>query len=525
MVPRYATLSPGQLAEKLSELRTDIPLLSPLLSLPNEILFRITFFALPSNINVLRPANLKPYASSLQLQLVCRRFRYLIREVQFRRIPLRIDLFNPLLQNELDGETCICTSCRRSRFPSVDDLKGAVVEHGCYEYSRRRINNIKRIPLQLFRWIEIHLVPQLSWLNVSEERMGQMFPEQPHVNPERRVIYEDGVWNVLESFCWISERMGGCAARSLFETVKFPSLLIQHPRTKRTPIEWHAFLRQKAVYTWQGGRYAEWWEAVSLQEYKWLGGDRARDTIEVQMVFRNLERRMMSPSRLLYWDQVKECEANCAYCTSEEHLQDRGAKESDDAFKVEPEDSYSMEAVNESIEQQLRQLLTPWPRRFALEQHALFLNLMDIQTEFLLRKHTKDKRGGIKHAERLLKQWINVKNDCAKIIDKVGATGNTGHTWAVCNKFSDFPSLENEKEKIWALISSLPGRVTPREVLERLEWCEEEESCHCSNHWGRMSGQIQLFLSLGFHNGMHPAVAFWGFMDRARYSRARAGGP
>ena len=358
------------------------------------------------------------------------------------------------------------------------------------------------------------------WTACLSPSLKELFKE-----PKVPIWDGDGVWNVLESFCWISERMGGCAARSLFETVKFPSLLIQHPRTKRTPIEWHAFLRQKAVHTWQRGRYAEWWEAVSLQEYKWLGGDRARDTTEVQMVFRNLERRMMSPSRLLYWDQVKEWEANCAYCTSDEYLQERAAKESDDAFNVEPEDSHSMDTVNDSIEQQLRQLLTPWPRRFALEQNALFLNLTDIQTEFSPRKHTKDKRGGIKHAERLLKQWISVKNDCFKIIDKVGTTGNTGHTWAVCNKFSDFPSLENEKEKIWTLISSLPGRVTPREVLERLEWCEEEESCHCSNHWGRMSGQIQLFLSLGFHNGMHPAVAFWEFMDRARYSRARGGGP
>ena len=95
MVPQYATLSPDQVAEKLSELEIN----TQLLSLPNEILFKITFFALPSDIHILRPANLKPYASSLPLQLVCRRFHYLIREVQFRRIPVRIDLFNPLLQN------------------------------------------------------------------------------------------------------------------------------------------------------------------------------------------------------------------------------------------------------------------------------------------------------------------------------------------------------------------------------------------------------------------------------------------
>ena len=338
--------------------------------------------------------------------------------------------------------------------------------------------------------------------------------------PRIPVWVSEEVWEVLERFRWIGTRLGGCPTRSLFETVTLPSLLCHHRVSKRTPVEWHAFLRQKAVYVWQGEPGVGTFEEQVAKEVRWMqdvatrtpssGGDK-------ELFFRNLYRRMIPSSCLLYAKHVKECDNYCSHCTCNEYLGCGQAGESDDAFQVEVAHADWVMGLNTVIERQLRDSLPGWPYRFAREQQALLLNLRDLQTEFLLRKHRKTGNEAMRRADLAVKNWIAVRNRCERIVKLLGVRAWCQSAWqrqqrprhlygvSPIDTISLVPSeFLKEKARVWREIFSLPGRMTSDEVRQRLGWCQSENGCQHWNHWWRAAKVMNRAVEYGPH--LHPAV-------------------
>ena len=121
-----------------------------------------------------------------------------------------------------------------------------------------------------------------------------------------------------------------------------------------------------------------------------------------------------------------------------------------------------MTAINTDFEEQLRSILMGWPPQFVLEQQALFLNLTNLQTTFLLHKYRKKGGEGPEVAKRMLQNWM------------VGSgRRNPSHMTSLSPRpYSD--ELWQELQQLdlvpdhWKDIDSLRGGMQGAEVRKRL---------------------------------------------------------
>ena len=156
-----------------------------LLALPIEILDRIAYHAIPPNASMLNPATLRPKASTLTLQLVCRTFRTSVLEQYFRRRPLQLHLFNAVLHEVLTREP----NDNGGILPSLKNIDHALCHHE--DRQRWRLQKSRQIPSHRFRRIEIHLVPQLAKINLTDDKLAAFFYEVPNVDDDESLEYED----------------------------------------------------------------------------------------------------------------------------------------------------------------------------------------------------------------------------------------------------------------------------------------------------------------------------------------------
>ncbi len=249
-------------------------------------------------------------------------------------------------------------------------------------------------------------------------------------SPRMPVWEPEEIWDLLHSFRWVCTMTGGCPTRSLFETVHFPSFLMHHYGSTRNPVEWHAYLRQKAVFIWAGSPWSVYMERLAPRESRWLGVDGERRQREpTELLFSNLHRHMIPSSKLLYARLVKECKSNCANCTMYQCLAEEGMVECGDAFEVQAADCESMTAMNATFERQLREMMSGWPVQFALEQQALFLNITDMQTEFLLHEHRKQRSEIDEAAKQMLQDWIAIKGRCDRDMETFALVAYPEAVW------------------------------------------------------------------------------------------------
>lgn len=146
-----------------------------LVALPNEVFNQIAHLAIPEDASLLDAASLRPKATTLNLQLVCKLFRTSVLEQYFRRVPLQIHLFNAELHDLLTRDPNRNGGC----YPDFLDIHHAIVRHATR--SGLRVFIFKQIPLYRFRRIEIHLIPQLASINLPKDKLEAFFHQEANI--------------------------------------------------------------------------------------------------------------------------------------------------------------------------------------------------------------------------------------------------------------------------------------------------------------------------------------------------------
>jgi hypothetical protein len=347
-------------------------------------------------------------------------------------------------------------------------------------------NGVESLPEYDFGMRERFQVNQLpgAWGMYLSRDLGEVFPVPRIPN----WLVED-MLVLMDSFRWLHHRVpGGCYAKSLFESVRLPSLMCM-ARSDGNAVQRHAMLRQRLISLWKGEVEGSQRELKDVRSplHSLLKDDEADDKY-ASLFLTSLHRRMISASRLRCDKVIPEC-GRCEYCSSNEHLWNRLSTECDDAFEVAGGDSPNLHA---------------WPKPYALHHEALFLRLADLQVEKLMRVHRKNGQG-LRKVQQWINAWVGITDACVFIFSRTVSqrpfSNSYWRQWiaSLILERLDIPILnqwdippqdrvsytQTVEEQLWLFIDRLPGYCDKGELLDRLGWCRSRRRCTHSNHWGQ----------------------------------------